>query len=42
LHTEGMQLINEGDVFDLFPSRGMPDKGKPSSQKSSSKNSKKG
>jgi hypothetical protein len=42
LHTEGMHLINEGDVFDLFPNRGMPNKEKPSNQKSSSKNSKKG
>jgi hypothetical protein len=24
LHTEGIHLISEGNVFDLFPSQGMP------------------
>ena len=42
LHTEGMHIINEGDVFDLFPSREMPSKEKPPNKKSSSKNSRKG
>jgi hypothetical protein len=26
LHTEGMQLIDEGNIYDLYPSLGMPDK----------------
>ena len=30
LHTEGMHLINEGDVYDIFPTQGMPGKDQPS------------
>ncbi len=37
LHTEGVHLIENDTVFDLFPSLGMPGEKKPAESKSSSK-----
>ncbi|MBN1571537.1 MAG: hypothetical protein JXA73_27115 [Acidobacteria bacterium] len=36
LHTEGMQLISDGNVFDLFPTQGMPGEEKSSVHESRS------
>ncbi len=39
LHTEGMHLISDGNVFDLFPAQGMPGSAKSSAKESPSKES---
>ena len=41
LQTEGIHLIDDGDVYDLFPNQDVPGKEKPSNEESSPKNIKK-
>ena len=41
LHTEGMHLISEGAVFDLFPNQGMPGRETPAEVEPSSGNKRK-